>query len=323
MTTARDLCLDAIAESGALGVGQTPLSEDINAIFTRLQRMIKVWQSQRWLQPSLQEISFTADGSIKYSVGIGGTIDIARPNDIKSGWMVQLNTGSNPVSLPLRKIFSFEDYGRITVKNLPSLPDHFFYDAQYPLAHIYPWPIPNSTYELHFLIQSGLNFGSTISQGKIFTGGTLYTDGIYPNVALTGGSGSGATADITVTAGTVALLNLDTGGKNYQIGDLLSCAAADIGGTGSGFSYMVQNITSNVDSEIIMPDEYEEGVMYNLALRACSYYQVEPMTTTRQIAKSGLARIRQQNIQIPALSMPAAPGVRTGRAFNIYNADGL
>ena len=71
-----------------------------------------------------------------------------------------------------------------------------------------------------------------------------------------------------------------------------------------------------------MPEEYEEPLMYNLALRACSYYQVKPQPITERLAKAGLATIRQQNTQIPALTMPAAPGVRTGKAFNIYNADG-
>lgn len=325
MTTARDLCIDAISESGAIGVGQVPLSEDINAIFTRFQRMVKVWQTNRWLVPSLQKLEFIADGSIKYSIGLGGDINIARPNDIKAGWMVQLNTGQTPVSLPLKKIFSFEDYARITIKTLNSLPDHFFYDAQYTkegLGHIYPWPIPNSTYELHFLIQSGLNFGTTISQGEITDGGALYTDGIYSTVELTGGSGSGAVADITVTAGAVALVNLNAGGDDYAIGDILTADAATIGGTGAGFTWTVQNITANVDTEIIMPEEYEETLMYNLALRACSYYQVPPEDETKRLARVGLNNIRKNNTQVPALTMPAAPGVRTGKAFSLWNPDG-
>lgn len=322
-TTARSICTDAIKESGALGVGQTALPEDINDAFTRLQRMVNVWQTNRWLVPSLQDIKFNSTGAKSYSIGLGGDINIQRPNDIKGAYVVQLNTGSNPVSLQMKKIFSYEDYIRIAVKNLPSLPDHFFYDAQYPLANYFAWPIPQAgMYELHIIIQSLIGFGSTIATGAITNGGALYTDAIYPNVALTGGIGSGATADITVTAGKVALLNLDTGGQDYAIGNVLSCAAADIGGTGAGFTYTVDSITSTPDSQIIAPIEYEEAIMYNLALRACSFYQVDPIKTTKEIAKSSLNVIRKANTQIPTLSMPAAPGVRTGRSFNLYNADG-
>lgn len=323
MTTARDICTDAISEAGALGVGQTALAEDINAAFTRLQRMISVWNSQRWLLPSLQDLHFDSTGAKSYTVGLGGDINIQRPNDVKGAYVIQKNTGSNPVSLQLKKIFSYEDYIRITIKDLPSLPDHFFYDAQFPLANLFPWPIPQAgQYEIHFIIQNLLGFGSTILNGSITTGGAAYTDGIYNNVALTGSVGSGATADITVTAGAVALVNLLTGGQDFAIGNILTADAADIGGTGDGFTWTVDNITSTLDSTLIMPIEYEEAVMYNLSLRVCSYYQVQPQPITMKLAKAGLNIIRKNNAQIPALTMPAAPGVRTGKAFNLFNADG-
>lgn len=322
MTTARDLCTDSLKEAGILGVGQTALSEDINDAFTRLQRMVAVWQKQRWLVPSLQEFSFTADSSQYYTVGLGGNINIVPPSDIKGGYVIQRNTGQNPVSMSLKKIFSREDYIRISIKLLPSLPTHFFYTNEYPLAKLFPWPIPSSLYELHFIYQSRLGFGSTISNGSITTGGAAYTNGQYNGVALTGGVGLGATADITVTGGVVSVVNLATGGQDFAIGNILTAAAADIGGTGAGFTWTVSDITSNLDTEIIMPEEYEEALMYNLTLRVCSMYQVEPMPQTVRLAKSGLNIIRKNNTQVPQLTMPAAPGVRTGKSFNIYNPDG-
>lgn len=322
MSTARELCTDALKESGTLGVGQTALSEDINDAFTRLQRMIAVWQKNRWLVPSLQDYSFTADGSRFYTVGLGGTINIIPPSDIKGAYVIQRNTGQNQVSLGMKKIFSYEDYIRISIKDLQSLPNYFFYDNGFPLAKFYPWPVPNSTYEVHFIYQNRLGFGSTISNGAITTGGAAYTNGQYNTVALTGGVGSLATADITVTGGAVAVVNLATGGQDFAIGNILTAAAADIGGTGAGFTWTVSNITSNLDTEIIMPEEYEEAIMYNLTLRVCSMYQVEAMPQTIRLAKAGLNNIRKNNTQVPTLTMPAAPGVRTGKSFNIYNPDG-
>lgn len=322
MTTARTLCNDALKEAGILGVGQTALPEDINDAFTRLQRMVAVWQKNRWLVPSLQEYSFTASSERFYTVGLGGDINIIPPSDIKGAYIVQRNTGQTPVSLQLQKIFSYEDYIRIAVKDLNSLPDHFFYDNGYPLAKFYPWPVPNSSYEVNFIYQSRLGFASSVSEGTITNGGTLYTNGSYEAIALTGGDGTGATADITVTAGVISLVEINGGGQGYNIGNTLSVTAADIGGTGSGFVYTVDNVTSNLDSEIIMPEEYEEALMYNLALRVCSQYQVQPQEITARLAKAGLNNIRKNNTQVPRLIMPAAPGVRTGKAFNIYNPDG-
>lgn len=324
MSTARTLCTDSLLEAGVLGVGQTALDQDINDAFNRLQRMIAVWQKNRWLVPSLQDIQITANGSKFYTVGLGGDINIIPPSDVKGGYVIQRNTGQTPVSLPLKKIFSYENYIQITVKDLVSLPTRFFYDNAYPIAKLYPWPIANSQYELHFIIQNRLGFGSTIKTGSITTGGAGYTDGQYDAVELVGGIGELATADITVTDGVVAVVNLATGGQNFAIGNILTTPNTQLGGTGAGFTWTVDDITSNLDTEIIMPEEYEEAIMYNLTLRVCSMYQVDPMAGTMRLAKAGLNNIRKNNTQVPTLNMPAAPGLRRrggGAGFTLYNPD--
>ena len=89
------------------------------------------------------------------------------------------------------------------------------------------------------------------------TGGTLYTPTVgnqtYLDVPLTNvtGSGSGATADITVTAGQVTDVDIKTGGITYAIGDLLSAANSNLGGTGSGFQIEVTAIEKRAYIDII------------------------------------------------------------------------
>jgi hypothetical protein len=73
-------------------------------------------------------------------------------------------------------------------------------------------------------------------------GGTLYTNGTYTNVTLTGGSGSGAKATIVVAGATVTTVTLTKPGNGYVVGNTLSATAASIGGTGSGFSIKVATI---------------------------------------------------------------------------------
>jgi hypothetical protein len=71
------------------------------------------------------------------------------------------------------------------------------------------------------------------------TGGSLYTPGTYTNVPMTGGSGSGMLATVVVGGGShvVEQVTITNVGNNaYQRGDVLSCLAANVGGTGSGFS---------------------------------------------------------------------------------------
>lgn len=75
------------------------------------------------------------------------------------------------------------------------------------------------------------------------TPGSGYADGTYNAVALTGGSGSGATANITVASGEVTGVTLVNGGMDYTAGDDLSADDANLGSNGgSGFMVKVANI---------------------------------------------------------------------------------
>ena len=80
------------------------------------------------------------------------------------------------------------------------------------------------------------------------TGGNSYTNGTYTNVPLTGGTGSGAQATITVAGGAVTSATLTANGTGYLAGDSVSAAASSIGGTGSGFSCTVNAVTQIIGS---------------------------------------------------------------------------
>ena len=72
-----------------------------------------------------------------------------------------------------------------------------------------------------------------------FTGGFGYVSGVFTGVPLTGGSGSGALATITISGAAVSAVVITTQGVNYKVGDVISALSANIGGTGSGFSATV------------------------------------------------------------------------------------
>ena len=68
------------------------------------------------------------------------------------------------------------------------------------------------------------------------------TDGTYVNVPLTGGTGTGALADIVVSGGEVSSVDLKRGGNGYQASDTLSAADGDIGGRTGGSAFTVNII---------------------------------------------------------------------------------
>jgi hypothetical protein len=86
--------------------------------------------------------------------------------------------------------------------------------------------------------------GTILTKGSI-TGGSSYTNGTYTAVALTGGSGTGATATIVVGSNAVTTVTIVSGGFGYKVGDVLSATAASIGGTGTGFSVPVATVSTS------------------------------------------------------------------------------
>lgn len=96
---------------------------------------------------------------------------------------------------------------------------------------------------------SGGLYGPLVTLGAI-TGGSGYVSAVYTNVPLTGGSGFGAKATISVTAGVVAGVSVTNAGSHYTSGDTLSAAAANLGGSGSGFSIPV-NIVSTTGTGLL------------------------------------------------------------------------
>jgi len=106
----------------------------------------------------------------------------------------------------------------------------------------------------HYPVNAGWepNSAGVIYVVSITTPGTGYTNGAYTNVSLTGGSGTGATADITVAGGAVTIITLVNHGVDYEVGDFLSATLPagtdfeiEITGIGGTYSLYQHEIGSN------------------------------------------------------------------------------
>jgi hypothetical protein len=321
-TTARDLINMAMKEASVLSVGQTLLAEDVNNGFTLLSRMLTQWQKRRWLVPGLTDISALGNGLKSNKIGPGQYYNAIRPDKILAAYFKQTNNTGTPVSYPLYPIFSYEDYSKVTLKELNSFPGWFFYDGDYPYGNVYIWPIPSSGYEIHLITKLPISLATEVANGVLSFVGTGLTTGNYVAVPLVGGSenASGATADITVAGGIVTAIAINNPGQNYRLNDNLTAAIANIGGTGTPFVYNITQTTTSLDSEFNLPEEYEEAIHYNLALRICSLYNIQANPSTGGLAKVALNTIKNANAQVPTLSLrPEYSGRSWG--FNIYAPD--
>ncbi len=323
MTTARDIINQSMKSIGVLGLGQTLNAEDINDGFTRLQNMVNQWQVKRWLVPSLYDIAMIGNNEKSNRIGPGQYWNTLRPDKIMAAYFIQLNSGvSSPVSFPLYPLFSYEDYSRISLKELNSWPTRYFYDNQFPYGNVFIWPIPTPSYEIHLILKSALGFSTSIEDGEITAAGSGFTSGTYVAVPLINiGSaqvGLSATANVTIAGGIVTVFAIQNGGQLYKIGDTLRLDTGIVG-AGTGFIFTVTTVDSSLDSEMSFPPEYSKALISNLALELCEGYQVEPTQILMRNARVSLKTIIAANTQVPVLAMP---GPLRKRRAGIVNANG-
>jgi len=218
MTTARDLCIMALKDSGAVGVGQTPLDEDINDTFTKLNWMLARWARKRWLVYHLETVSKTSTGAQSYTVGLGGDFSISRPDRIESAFMRQISNPGNLPDYPLEIIQARETYNLITLKSLVSFPAYLFYDSDFPLGKVYPWPVMQANnYALHLTVKNQLQSIANLSTTVVLP--PEYEGTIEQNLALVIAPGYGVAPDPAIIA--LAKDGLNTiRGANTQIGEL-------------------------------------------------------------------------------------------------------
>lgn len=196
--TPRDIIVLAFKDSGIYGVAQTPLAEDVNDAFMRLNMMMAQWNRKRYLIYQLVDTAFTSTGSQSYSVAVGGDFNVARPDRIETAYFRQLNTGT-PVDFPLEQLQSMEDYSRVALKELTAFSKYFFYNPTHPIGRFYPWPITQaSIYELHILTKQVISQFSSLAQTINLP--DEYLAAIFYNLCLRLRPAYGKQPDATVTA---------------------------------------------------------------------------------------------------------------------------
>lgn len=87
-----------------------------------------------------------------------------------------------------------------------------------------------------------VNANGGINDITLTTAGSGYTNGTYNSQALTGGSGTGATANIVVAGGIITSVTIFDKGVNYEVGDILSAAIP----AGSSLAITVDAVVSFV-----------------------------------------------------------------------------
>lgn len=141
MTTVAEVILLALKDIGVLDEDETPSSSLLADAFTTLKQMLSLWQTSNIYVYAKEDITFTPDGSLTYTIGpTGADITNTTPQRIAYAFHAV-----GDISYPMLKIFErLEDYQNIGLKNLVSYPSSLFYNPLYPNGTIYLYPAPNT-----------------------------------------------------------------------------------------------------------------------------------------------------------------------------------
>ena len=222
--------------------------------------------------PSLRKnVTGTCTASNKY---------LSCPDDYLSTFsMAVIDNTTGAYSYLLNKDVNFirEAYPTPTSTGVPKY--YALFGAQYNNANELSFimgPTPDASYniELHYFYYPISIVQGAISSYNAPTGGSSYTNGVYPNVPLTGGQGSGATATVTVAGNTVTAVSINNGGQFYAANDSLTTASSYIGGTGSGFSVTVNSV-NNAAGTSWLGDNYDPVLFYGSMREAMLFMKGE------------------------------------------------
>jgi hypothetical protein len=135
-----------------------------------------------------------------------------------------------------------------------------------------PAPDDSYTIEMHYYYYPPTIVKGQVTNVNSLIGGSLYTNGVYQNVALTGGSGANAVATIVISGQAVVSCEITFGGNFYIIGDILSCSS--LGNTGTGFSVVVSEV-SNINGTSWLGDNYDPVLFYGAMREAMLFMKGE------------------------------------------------
>jgi len=204
---------------------------------------------------------------------------LSAPNDYLSTYSLAVIQAGGTYEYLLNKDVNFirEAYPTPTSTGTPKY--YALFGSQYSNPNELSFimgPTSDSSYsvELHYFYYPVSIVQSAISGFNAPTGGSSYTTGVYPNVSLTGGNGSGATATITVASGVVSSVVLNNPGNFYAVGNSLTAASSDIGGTGSGFSVTVASL-NNTAGTSWLGDNYDPVLFYGAMREAMLFMKGE------------------------------------------------
>ncbi len=172
MTTPSDntpisIIADAYVDSGRLGLGQTPNSEQIVAGMRRLTELINYIQTKGlklWLNVDTTIPLVSGQGT--YTMGPAGDVVMVKPMRAVEGYYID----STGIRRPL-VVMSWDDYIRLSQVNQTGQINSYFINKQATYLSVFFWLIPDSvavTGAAHLLLQTQVTNFTNVTEEMNF-----------------------------------------------------------------------------------------------------------------------------------------------------------
>lgn len=128
---------------GVLASGETPSGNENADALVILNQMVDSWNAERLniFTLTITELPLIP-GTQTYTLGTGGTLNLARPSRIERMSIVSLLNPAQPLELPLEMVTD-AGWQAIPVKIITStLPTVVYDDGAFPFRNLSFWPIP-------------------------------------------------------------------------------------------------------------------------------------------------------------------------------------
>jgi hypothetical protein len=149
VSTFSDIITRSLKALGYLGSTESLSAADANDGLTGFNSMLDSWSNENLLSYVVLERSFPlVAGTNSYTIGTGGVINTARPEDIIQAYVRDSNSNNFQLEILTRDRWNLIGNRGSSVTS--QIPTDLFYDPQFPLGVINIFPTPSAAYTVFY-----------------------------------------------------------------------------------------------------------------------------------------------------------------------------
>ena len=192
--TANTLIKAALRSIGAIATGETPTDDEMQEALESMGFMLENWSSKNIRLFYTKSETLTTGGGYSYTIGSGGDVDTTWPSEIRGA----------RTSEGIVKLIDEAFYRQLRASDISGAPvEYLWYNPEYPLGKLYPWPLTSDTIYLDTLIP--LTDPTALTTSMVFP--PPYNDAVKWNLAVRLCPEYGREAPQTVATLAVSSLN--------------------------------------------------------------------------------------------------------------------